>query len=231
LAQVEGIKKYANFQSNLAYLKNPPRGYFEAPIDVMSRLDAVSAALNAGTYKSEIEFETAVLQLFHDTHDGHFYLRMGGLTVFSFVQNITLTSVSLDGIQLPKIYHADDILNDNKNASSVVSVNGQPVGRYFSNFATNFGFGQEPDVNYNSIFLGQGNGGPRRISTPTFNGYFSSRTLYDGANFTISFANGTTLTEPWYARLLSDFSGVSSGEDYYQVFIRQPALEVVSNIF
>lgn len=152
--------------------------------------------------------------------------------------------MSVDGQQLPKVFHSGksfptrlnlkpqsahvvvvvDILHNNPHASPVKKIDGQDVKSYLLNLAQKVGFGQEPDANYQFLFTLQGNNGPRKVLSPTFQGYFSSRTLYSGNTFQITFENGTTVTGEWMATVLSDFTGVETGEDFYASFIRDPAL-------
>lgn len=63
LEQIEGTKKYVQFQSTLAYLADPPEGYFEPPIDFFARLDAMAEAVKNGTFANEPEWESAMYQV------------------------------------------------------------------------------------------------------------------------------------------------------------------------
>jgi hypothetical protein len=50
------------------------------------------------------EFEAALQALIYSTHDDHVDLVAGILGVFSFGTQYSIASVSLDGINLPKVY-------------------------------------------------------------------------------------------------------------------------------
>lgn len=64
-------------------------------------------------------------------------------------------------------------------------------------------------------------------------GYFSGSGrfgyIYPGPNTTISFENGTTTTYQNYARVIGDFTGVTDGETFYEVFCNPLATTTESN--
>jgi hypothetical protein len=92
------------FQSNLAYLKNPPTTYQQPAVDLLGGLAHIQAKINNGAYANEYEFEAEIQALIYSTHDGHLYLSSGILGLFSFGSQYPIASVSVDGIQLPKVY-------------------------------------------------------------------------------------------------------------------------------
>jgi hypothetical protein len=53
LQLIEEFKLYMQWHSSLAYLKEPPLGYTEPPVDIMAGLDDISMGLAAGNYTSE----------------------------------------------------------------------------------------------------------------------------------------------------------------------------------
>jgi hypothetical protein len=92
------------FQSNLAYLKNPPASYQQPAVDLLGGLELIQAKISNGGYANQYEFEAALQALIYSTHDGHLYLSSGILSLFSFGSQYAIASVSVDGIQLPKVY-------------------------------------------------------------------------------------------------------------------------------
>ena len=54
------MAKYLQFESTLAYLKNPPSSYEYPPIDIIGALNNVSATAASGGFKSQYEFDQAV---------------------------------------------------------------------------------------------------------------------------------------------------------------------------
>jgi hypothetical protein len=92
------------FQSNLAYLRNPPPSYQQPAVDLLGSLELIQAKIDNGAYANQYEFEAELQALIYATHDGHLYLSSGILSVFSFGSQYAIASVSIDGIQLPKVY-------------------------------------------------------------------------------------------------------------------------------
>lgn len=106
------------FQSNLAYLKNPPASYQQPPVDLLGGLELIQAKINNGAYANQYEFEAALQALIYATHDGHLYLSSGILSLFSFGSQYTIASVSIDGIQLPKVYFSGKVINSIKRSKA-----------------------------------------------------------------------------------------------------------------
>ena len=101
---VQYLKDTVVFQSTLAYLRNPPPSYQQPPVDILSALDAINANVAAGVYQNEYAFEAAVGAVIVAAHDGHLNVDGGALAVFSFGSPYAISSVSLDGIQIPQVY-------------------------------------------------------------------------------------------------------------------------------
>jgi len=100
--------KYYNdtiqFQSNLAYLKDPPASYQQPKVDLVGGLAAIQADIDSGTFTNQYEFEATLQSLIYSTHDAHLNLIAGILGIFTFGSVWDIASVSLDGISLPKVY-------------------------------------------------------------------------------------------------------------------------------
>ncbi len=94
------------FQSTLAYLKNPPPSYQQPPVDLIGALTTIQQRVQAGEFQSEYAFEVAVQQVVHAAHDDHLTLTAGILGAFTFGSPLRIVSASTDGIALPKIYIA-----------------------------------------------------------------------------------------------------------------------------
>lgn len=97
-------KDTLQFQSTLAYLKNPPTTYKQSSVDLLGGLDAIQRAVSSGAYKNEYDFEAAVQKLVYSTHDAHIILYAGALSVFTFGAPVSIVSVSTDGIAYPKVF-------------------------------------------------------------------------------------------------------------------------------
>lgn len=101
---VEQLKEYFEFQTTLAYLKDPPDSYKMPAIDLMGFLDDIKDQVKNGTLTSQYDLDAALLKLTYDAHDGHLVLYVGTIGAFIFELPISLVSVSEDGKKLPEIY-------------------------------------------------------------------------------------------------------------------------------
>jgi len=100
--------KYYNdtiqFQSTLAYLKDPPAGYQQPPIDLVAGLGSIQQAIDDNLFPNQYSFEATLQNLINSANDAHIQLVAGVLAAFTFASPYEIASVSSDGIQLPKIY-------------------------------------------------------------------------------------------------------------------------------
>jgi len=108
------------FQSTLTYLKNPPTSYQQPGVDLIAGLQHLQEAINNGVFPNQYEFEAALQTLLYATHDAHVNLYAGILAAFTFASPYDIVSLSIDGIQLPKVYlagtyHTNPSYNLNKN--------------------------------------------------------------------------------------------------------------------
>lgn len=92
------------FQSTLAYLKNPPPSYQQPATDLLAGLESIENDIKSGVFKNEYDFEASLQRLIYSAHDAHLVLYAGALAVFTFGSPLRIVSVSEDGIALPKIY-------------------------------------------------------------------------------------------------------------------------------
>ncbi|KAI9744137.1 MAG: hypothetical protein M1818_002289 [Claussenomyces sp. TS43310] len=216
---VVAIKPYLQWQSDSAYLKNPPADYFYPPLDLFARLDQVQAKLEIHAYSNEYQFQADLYQVFAQAHDGHFVFYPDALTkAFEFGRRTPLVSVSKDGSEIPTIYLYDDIVKSPSNASAVKLIDGVDASTFVQNWAYTASFNEDADAAYNSMFFekallaaGESNGG-----------YFANmgrtRYIYPGATITLTFTNGQVATHRNIAHVKGDFTGVVDGETFYQQF-------------
>ena len=101
---VAAIRPYAEVQSTLAYLKNPPPGYLLPGVDIMGGLDRISQNITNGNYRNEYEFQVALHKLFLAAHDQHFNFLPDAIGQFSFGFDQKIVSISTDGQNLPQPY-------------------------------------------------------------------------------------------------------------------------------
>lgn len=98
-------RAYLEFQSDKAYLAQPPPGYLNPAYNIDAFLNQTEDNVRSGTYKSELEFQQDLFYTFQQAFDGHLFFESDILNAFTFsLDGAGLVSVSLDGIQLPEVY-------------------------------------------------------------------------------------------------------------------------------
>ncbi|KAL8687525.1 MAG: hypothetical protein Q9218_006327 [Villophora microphyllina] len=227
-------KDTLQFQSTLAYLRNPPATYQQPSVDLLGGLDGIQRAVNNGVYKNEYDFEAAVQKLIYSAHDAHVTLYAGVLSVFTFGAPVSIVSVSSDGIALPKVFILDvrpflTILDDllesgtpsNKaqwTPSAIVSINGVNTEDFLRNFAASNSPGTlEPNADWNQLMSN-----PANDVQGFFSAWEGSTPFWPGNEITFAFANGTApLTLTWLATysVPEDTPKITSGNDLYKVFV------------
>jgi hypothetical protein len=90
----------------LTYLKNPPASYQQPGVDLLGGLEQLQQGINSGIFPNQYEFEASLQTLLYAAHDYHVDLIAGILAAFSFASPYDIVSLSLDGVQLPKVYLA-----------------------------------------------------------------------------------------------------------------------------
>lgn len=71
LGTIDALLKMVQFQSNLAYLRNPPEGYENPPVDIVAGLEDIRNRASANEYSSQFDFEAAIASLLNSAMDGH----------------------------------------------------------------------------------------------------------------------------------------------------------------
>lgn len=222
---VSYYKDLLQFQSTLAYLKDPPPSYQQPSIDVLASLDALEAQVQAGTFKTEYDFEVALQTVIYAIHDAHVSLSAGLLSIFTFGSPLRIVSVSSNGIELPKIYIPDDLIEAAQNnvtwtPSAVSSINGRDATEYLTQFAaTNAAGTIEPNADWNQLMSN-----PAGDVLAELSAFEGSTIFYPGANISFVFENGTTYDDlPWlagYSNFVdSNTPALSSGQDLYDYFV------------
>ncbi len=98
------IKNFFQFQTTLAYLKDPPPAYQPPVVDIMGSLDSFAIKDAAGQYQGEYDFEYDITNFVAKADDGHFINSAFLIGSFNPDRQVDLVSVSLDGTSLPKVY-------------------------------------------------------------------------------------------------------------------------------
>jgi hypothetical protein len=221
---IDDIKLFTKWQSNIAYLKNPPKDYNEKPVDIMGELDKMQQGLSTGEFKTEYDFQMKVMNLFNSAYDNHFAYQpdiIASAMQFQRPPGTELVSVSSDGVAMPEVFTYQDIRKANADSSfkpsPVKMINGMDVVAYLSDASAQSDF-HDADTRWNALFPSQA----LIASGTTFLGSFRTG-QYQGPNTTLEFANGTTFNQMNVAVVFGNFTDVNSGEDFFKRFCTGPA--------
>lgn len=216
--------KYFNdtiqFQSTLAFLKNPPSSYQQPAIDILAGLEQIQKDIANGAFANQYAFEVTLQNLVYSAHDAHFQFEAGILTAFTFQSPYPLVALSEDGVQTPKVYVTDDVTltTDSFKPSAIKTINSQDVTAYLTQFAAANSVGNlEPNADWNDLMS-------------SFAAYIqddysileSYVEFYPGDTITLGFENGTTSEpEQWLAIYNSPgpTGPLTTGGDFYNFFV------------
>ncbi|KAK3317985.1 hypothetical protein B0H66DRAFT_555919 [Apodospora peruviana] len=224
---VDAIVPYMEWQSDAAYKADPPADYFYPGYDMFAALAQVKTNLQADKYANEWEFQQDLyVSVFGPAHDGHFVFYPDALTrVFEWRRQQALVSISEDGESLPVIKVYEDVLASPETASVVKLINGIDAATYLANTIYAASWNQDADAAYNSMFYSKAN-----IAVGSSRGYFANggriRYIYQGANTTLTFENGTVFTMENLADVKGDMTGVVDGPSYYAKFCNPNGFKV-----
>ncbi|KAI9773497.1 MAG: hypothetical protein M1839_002079 [Geoglossum umbratile] len=209
------------FQSTLTYLKNPPASYQQPGVDLLGGLEELQKAIDGGIFPNQYEFEAALQTLLYATHDGHVNLFAGILAAFNFASPHDIISLSLDGIQLPKVYLAVDLLYSDfftdYQPSAIASINGIDATTYLTQFASKNSIGTlEPHADWNQLMLSAA-----QDIQGFLNVFSGGASFYPGDTITFKLENGTTIVDRYLA-IYNDpgpTGPLETGGDFYNFFV------------
>ncbi|USP73001.1 hypothetical protein yc1106_00275 [Curvularia clavata] len=214
-ATVDEIKKISQFQSTLAYLKDPPEGYPNPAVDIIAELDNLKSNVDAGQYDNEFDFESDIAALMTKARDGHLGwngMAYAGVFAWRRSSNIGLISASTDGSQAPQIWAQKDFRDSNGNyePSPVTQVNGKDVFEFLNEEADQLSY-HDPDTRYNAMLL---------MPAAESYGTFISPPFFPGATTNITYQNGTTDQYRNMAIVVDPdaWRNVEDADSFYRVF-------------
>ncbi|KAF1970425.1 hypothetical protein BU23DRAFT_511669 [Bimuria novae-zelandiae CBS 107.79] len=220
---IDDLKLYLEWQSNIAFLANPPPDYTEQPVDLMGEMDSMKKQLASNGFNSEYDFQVELSKLFTRAYDNHLTWKpdiLAGAIQFQRPAGTELVSVSSDGNQLPEIYAYRDLqiakYDTSFKPSPVRTINGVGAEEYLQTVATQADF-HDADTRWNALFPSQA----LLASGVTYMGSFRTG-MYQGPNTTIDFNNGTSKSMMNLAVVVGDFKGVTDGKTFFQKFCTGP---------
>lgn len=233
------LKGTYQFQSDLAYHKNPPTSWQQPAVDLLAGIDHIKTDVEKGSFANEYDFEHTLLQLLYSFKDAHVVFYAGALDVFTFGSPLRIVSASTDGIAFPKIYIAgmlrqmtiwmpltciDDLVESQQEEvdwepSPVSSIDGQDPKEFLVAFAAkNSVGGLEPNADYQQLMSS-----PAGDIQSILTAFEGNSPFYPGTeNITFAFENGTdTGPLPWLANvdISADTPLINDGDDFYQWFV------------
>lgn len=111
-ALIEEMQYFIDWQSNLAWIENPPAGYTEKKADIQQQIVDISAKMKG--YKDEYSVQKDLNLVIAKAYDFHFVWNPDIINVFRFrrgnigrglLDEFAIVSVSEDGKKLPVLYN------------------------------------------------------------------------------------------------------------------------------
>ncbi|OCL10729.1 hypothetical protein AOQ84DRAFT_438147 [Glonium stellatum] len=222
---VQELLLYLSWQSNIAYLIDPPAGYTEDRVDIRDNIQAIYKKLDNGEYSDEYHFQYDLSLALTEAYDFHLSFIPDILTIFRFQRGnwdeselFSLVSISSDGKALPELYNYFDTLKSQEQgwtSSPIVEINNQTADDYVNQWAKTFTY-HDKDARYNRLFPNQAG-----MSYGDEVNEFIQGSIPDGASTIVTHKNGTTVVYGNYARVGADFAGIDSGSKFFDAFCNQ----------
>ncbi|KAI1423452.1 hypothetical protein F5Y12DRAFT_529349 [Xylaria sp. FL1777] len=221
---LDELKPFLEWQSDQAFLKDPPSDYPYPPVDIMGEVENIRSDLEADKYSGEIEWQEDLYKsITGKPHNGHLSYHPDLLSVpFEWVRPWTLVSVSEDGITLPVIKVLEDAGLPSEKSSYVVKINGVDAATFIEGRVADSSNTQDPDAGYNTMFFSQANKAGLQ-SSGYFGGGGRESFFYPGNTTSLTFANGTTVEKPNIAKFHYgpyDWNNVVDAETMHKEFCR-----------
>lgn len=206
------------FQSTLAYLRDPPSTYQQPTVDFVQQLGNIKTNITSGVYRNQYAFEADVQRLVQSLHDAHVYLLGGAMSAFSFGSGYPLMTLSADGVETPAIYFQEDVQNRQYYPiSPITQINDEDVVDFLTRFAALNAYGSlEPHGDWNKIMYS-----PVQDILGIWDVFTGNAPFYWGDSLNFTMENGSVVESFWtgiYTNL--DFTGpLTTGGDFYNYFV------------
>jgi len=224
-ALIEEMQYFIDWQSNLAWLKNPPEGYTEKKTDIQQKIKDIAS--NLKNYKDEFTLHEDLSNTLAEAYDFHFEWTPDILNIFRFrrgnigmglLDEFAIVSVSEDGRSLPKLYNYYDIMTQKGSSmpSPIVEINNKSAEQFIQDWSVPFTY-HEDHARYNRLFPNQA-----QISTGSIVNQFGRSNTPDGDFTWVKHDNGTTFHYINSARIpLDSFDSITDGADLFAAFCNQ----------
>ncbi|KAG7040107.1 pyridine nucleotide-disulfide oxidoreductase family protein, partial [Colletotrichum scovillei] len=215
---VDELVPYLEWQSNLAFIKEPPPEYFFPPHDVFDALDNIRQRLEADEYLNEYSWQHDLfVEVLSAAHDGHLYVNPDVLTnAMEWARPFPIISISEDGFSAPVIKIYDDFASSPSTASAVSLINGVDASTFIQSHIFDVTANQDAESAYNSMFWSKALAAVNSVGSFQQGG--RTRYIYPGETTTFTFENGTVLELRNIARLKGDLNGVYDGRTFFERF-------------
>ncbi|KAI1388675.1 uncharacterized protein F4822DRAFT_253115 [Hypoxylon trugodes] len=212
---IQSLKSFVQWQTTLAWLKNPPDSYTLPAIDIQASLDNISSTASIGGFTSEYDFQLAILETIAAAHDGHFSYYGDVFKAFYFSNDLAadIVSVSSNGTSPPKLYRYSALNSGSETEpAAITKINGEDAAAFIENVGLRLSYPQDIDAQWNSLLAVYAN--------PYPGNYWISGSIFSGLNLTLTYEDGTTESQETYATLKRgvDFSEIATGDDFYEAF-------------
>ena len=227
LQLVDQIRPWLEIESQIDYLKYPAPGYLWDPIDIFEELDGIYNHIQNDDYTRQYDVEIDLRTLFLYFRDFHTFftgvLSFEATGALAWRRQVSLVSISVDGIDIPKVYVSTDLvgINDEQNVqvsslpsdsiSAVASINGISVQEFLQTQQL-VDHSHDPDAMYNGLFATW----VRTSQT------FTKPLFYPGPETGLVFDNGSVLagiSRTNLAQISCQVGDITTGQDYWDVCI------------
>ncbi|KAI9728940.1 MAG: hypothetical protein M1828_000025 [Chrysothrix sp. TS-e1954] len=230
---LKSILPFVEWESDLAYLKDPPFGFNFPPVDLRNELQTVIADLEHGRsqFKTEYDLAVHISRLFQQCHNEHLVYKPKILALITFLRDMRLVSISADGQEMPKIYVWEDLIMaqaDVTKISAVTRINDAESSTFLQDRSLE-GSAQDLDALYNGLFVNVAAGtlGPGFEQAPGIN-TFHFCPYYPGVLTTLEFENGTTKAFVNKASIAKNFPEFTSIQNLYDTWINPSPFAIAS---
>ncbi|KAF2786169.1 hypothetical protein K505DRAFT_260463 [Melanomma pulvis-pyrius CBS 109.77] len=225
-ALIEEMQYFIDWQSNLAWIENPPAGYTEKKADIQQQIVDISAKMKG--YKDEYSVQKDLNLVIAKAYDFHFVWNPDIINVFRFrrgnigrglLDEFAIVSVSEDGKKLPVLYNYYDVIvgqEEGWKASPITEINNKTAEDYVQEWSTPFTY-HEDHARYNRLFPNQA-----QISTGQRVNQFGRSNTPDGDYTYVKHENGSVFEYINSASVpLDSFDSITDGSDFFSVFCNQ----------